>query len=153
MLRPLYPPRHQPHGRDTPIAHRTPLGGATNENLAAEAATSRSGATLARTLGLWSIVGLGLGYMTPTVVFDTFGLVADKTNNVVPAAYAVALVVLVFTAISYGKMVRVIPSAGSAYTYARESIHPARLRRLDGAHRLHAVADGERPHPAQLHGG
>ncbi|KQM40451.1 Putrescine importer PuuP [Microbacterium sp. Leaf203] len=62
--------------------------------------------------------------MTPTVVFDTFGLVADKTNNVVPAAYAVALVVLVFTAVSYGKMVRVIPSAGSAYTYARESIHP-----------------------------
>ncbi|KTS02379.1 APC family permease, partial [Microbacterium testaceum] len=62
--------------------------------------------------------------MTPTVVFDTFGLVAEKTNNVVPAAYAVALIVLVFTAISYGKMVRVIPSAGSAYTYARESIHP-----------------------------
>ncbi len=87
-------------------------------------APSASGAKLARTLGLWSIVGLGLGYMTPTVVFDTFGLVAEETNNVVPAAYAVALVVLIFTAISYGKMVRAIPSAGSAYTYARESIHP-----------------------------
>ena len=47
--------------------------------------------------------------MTPTVVFDTFGNVAVETNNVVPAAYAVALVVMGFTAISYGKMVGVIP--------------------------------------------
>jgi putrescine importer len=82
------------------------------------------GSKLKRSLGLWAIVGLGLGYMTPTVVFDTFGLVAKETSNVVPLAYLVALVVMVFTAISYGKMSRAIPSAGSAYTYARESMHP-----------------------------
>ena len=40
-----------------------------------ETASGSTGTTqLARTLGLWSIVGLGLGYMTPTVVFDTFGI-------------------------------------------------------------------------------
>lgn len=61
-------------------------------------------ATLKRNLGLWAIVGLGLGYMTPTVVFDTFGLVAEESNNVVPMAYVAALVVMLFTAISYGKM-------------------------------------------------
>ncbi|MFK4728161.1 APC family permease [Agromyces mediolanus] len=82
------------------------------------------GASLKRNLGLWAIVGLGLGYMTPTVVFDTFGMVARDTDNVVPAAYLVALVVMMFTAVSYGKMAGAIPSAGSAYTYARESIHP-----------------------------
>lgn len=82
------------------------------------------GATLKRSLGLWAIVGLGLGYMTPTVVFDTFGMVARDTNNVVPLAYLVALIVMIFTAISYGKMSAAIPSAGSAYTYVRESIHP-----------------------------
>ncbi len=82
------------------------------------------GASLKRNLGLWAIVGLGLGYMTPTVVFDTFGMVARDTDNVVPAAYLVALIVMMFTAISYGKMAGAIPSAGSAYTYARESIHP-----------------------------
>lgn len=82
------------------------------------------GATLKRSLGLWAIVGLGLGYMTPTVVFDTFGMVARDTNNVVPLAYLVALIVMVFTAISYGKMSGAIPSAGSAYTYVRESMHP-----------------------------
>lgn len=81
-------------------------------------------ASLKRNLGLWAIVGLGLGYMTPTVVFDTFGLVSRDTGNVVPAAYTMALVVMIFTAVSYGKMSGAIPSAGSAYTYARESIHP-----------------------------
>ena len=85
---------------------------------------AKRGGTLKRNLGLWAIVGLGLGYMTPTVVFDTFGMVARDTNNVVPSAYLVALIVMVFTAVSYGKMSGAIPSAGSAYTYVRESVHP-----------------------------
>lgn len=88
------------------------------------AVVSAERATLKRNLGLWAIVGLGLGYMTPTVVFDTFGMVARDTNNVVPLAYLVALIVMMFTAVSYGKMSGAIPSAGSAYTYVRESIHP-----------------------------
>ena len=79
---------------------------------------------LSRTLGLWAIVGLGLGYMTPMTVFDTFGIVSGETNAVVPLAYLAALVAMIFTAISYGRMTRVYPSAGSAYTYASESIHP-----------------------------
>ena len=42
---------------------------------------------LKRSLGLWAIVGLGLGYMTPTVLFDTFGIVTQETNGAVPLAY------------------------------------------------------------------
>lgn len=80
--------------------------------------------TLKRSLGLWAIVGLGLGYMTPTIVFDTFGIVSKETNGVVPLAYLIALTVMLFTAISYGKMVQVFPSAGSAYTYTRETMSP-----------------------------
>ena len=79
---------------------------------------------LARTLGLWAIVGLGLGYMTPTVVFDTFGIVSSETGNVVPSAYVLALVVMMFTAISYGRMTRIFPSAGSSYTYTSATISP-----------------------------
>ncbi|HEX7062744.1 MAG TPA: amino acid permease, partial [Woeseiaceae bacterium] len=79
---------------------------------------------LQRSLGMWTIVGLGLGYMTPTVVFDTFGIVSRETDGVVPLAYLLALAVMLFTAISYGKMVRVYPSAGSSYTYTRETMHP-----------------------------
>jgi putrescine importer len=80
--------------------------------------------TLKRSLGMWAIVGLGLGYMTPTIVFDTFGIVSNQTNGVVPLAYLTALVVMLFTAISYAKMVKVFPSAGSAYTYTRETMNP-----------------------------
>lgn len=79
---------------------------------------------LSRSLGLWAIVGLGLGYMTPMTVFDTFGIVSEQTNGLVPLAYIIALVAMVFTAVSYGRMTRVFPSAGSAYTYASEVIHP-----------------------------
>ena len=79
---------------------------------------------LSRSLGLWAIVGLGLGYMTPTVIFDTFGIVSEETNGLVPTAYVLALVAMVFTAISYGRMTRVFPSAGSAYTYTSETMSP-----------------------------
>lgn len=90
-----------------------------------ETASGSTGTTqLARTLGLWSIVGLGLGYMTPTVVFDTFGIVSEETDSVVPSAYLLALVVMMFTAISYGRMTVVFPSAGSAYTYTSATISP-----------------------------
>ncbi|MCD1570522.1 APC family permease [Agromyces mediolanus] len=81
--------------------------------------------TLKRSLGMWAIVGLGLGYMAPVTVFDTFGIVSEETDGVVPLAYLVGLVVLLFTAVSYGAMVRAFPAAGSAYTYTREAIHPA----------------------------
>ena len=88
-----------------------------------QVASGAKGTTqLARTLGLWAIVGLGLGYMTPTVVFDTFGIVSTETGNVVPTAYLLALVVMMFTAISYGRMTQIFPSAGSAYTYTSETI-------------------------------
>ena len=50
------------------------------------ASGSTGSPTLARTLGLWAIVFLGLGYMTPTVVFDTFGIFTDETGGVVPTA-------------------------------------------------------------------
>ncbi|MGV1033698.1 MAG: APC family permease [Microbacteriaceae bacterium] len=90
----------------------------------AVASKAATGATLKRNLGLIAIVGLGLGYMTPTVVFDTFGPIAVETNNIVPAAYVAALVVLIFTALSYGKMATAFPDAGSAYTYVQRSVHP-----------------------------
>lgn len=78
--------------------------------------------TLKRSLGVVAIVALGLGYMTPTVVFDTFGIVSRLSDGVVPLAYVFALVVMIFTAISYGKMVQIFPDAGSAYSYTRKTM-------------------------------
>nr|VXZ82680.1 Low-affinity putrescine importer PlaP [Klebsiella pneumoniae] len=62
--------------------------------------------------------------MQPMTLFDTFGIVSGMTDGHVPTAYAFALIAILFTALSYGKLVRRYPSAGSAYTYAQKSISP-----------------------------
>ena len=80
--------------------------------------------TLKRSLKLWQIVMMGLAYMTPMVVFDTFGIVSGITGGHVPTAYIVALVGMLFTAASYGKLVKVFPAAGYAYTYTQKAINP-----------------------------
>ena len=49
---------------------------------------------------------------------STYGIVTSETNGHLTAAYAVTLVAMLFTARSYGHMARLMPSAGSAYTFA-----------------------------------
>lgn len=79
---------------------------------------------LRKTLKLWQVVMMGLAYLTPMTVFDTFGIVSGVTNGHVPTSYFFALVGVLFTAISYGKLVRQFPTSGSAYTYAQKAINP-----------------------------
>lgn len=80
----------------------------------------RSG--LRRTLGLGQIIFLGLAFMAPLAVFDTFGLVADATSGHVPLAYLAILIAVGITGLSYARMSRRITSAGSVYTYAGRSL-------------------------------
>lgn len=79
---------------------------------------------LDRALGLWSVVLFGLAYMTPMIVFGTFGALATTSQGTTAMAYLIAAGAILLTAISYGVMARVYPVAGSAYTYARKSISP-----------------------------
>ncbi|ATH91974.1 APC family permease [Bacillus glycinifermentans] len=79
---------------------------------------------LKRSLSLLPLVVIGLAYMDPLVVFDSYGVVAQMTKGHVPAAYILTVAALLLTALSYGKMAKAYPKAGSAYTYAFESIHP-----------------------------
>lgn len=79
---------------------------------------------LKKTLKLWHVVIMGLAYLTPMAVFDTFGIVTEITEGHVPTAYLFALIGMLFTALSYGHLVRKFPSAGSAYTYAQKVFHP-----------------------------
>jgi amino acid transporter len=64
----------------------------------------------------------GLAYMAPMIVLGTFGVLAESSGNAVPTAYLLALVAMIFTAISYGRMAAAHPVAGSAYTYTRRAI-------------------------------
>ncbi|WP_239954507.1 APC family permease [Pantoea sp. Z09] len=81
-------------------------------------------AHLKKSLTLLPVVMIGLAYMQPMTLFDTFGIVSGLTSGHVATAYAFALIAILFTAISYGKLVRRFPSAGSAYTYAQKAISP-----------------------------
>ena len=83
---------------------------------------------LRKTLTLVPVVMMGLAYMQPMTLFDTFGIVSGLTDGHVPTAYAFALIAILFTALSYGKLVRRYPSAGSAYTTPRNPL--ARLSAL-----------------------
>ena len=81
-------------------------------------------AKLQKTLGLWHIIIIGLAYIQPMTLFDTFGLVSEESHFHVPTSYIFALVAILLTSLSYGHMIRRYPSSGSAYTYAQKSIHP-----------------------------
>ncbi|WP_338725922.1 APC family permease [Shewanella baltica] len=79
---------------------------------------------LKQTLNLWQVVVMGLAYLTPMAVFDTFGIVSEITSGHVATSYLFALAGILFTAFSYGHLVRKYPYAGSAYTYAQKTFSP-----------------------------
>ena len=68
------------------------------------------------------VVFIGLAYMSPFAVFDTFGIVSEATKGHVPMSYIIITIAVLFTAFSYMKMARVYPSAGSSYTYTRRTM-------------------------------
>lgn len=76
---------------------------------------------LKRALGPTALVLFGLTYLAPVTVFTTYGIVTKTTDNHLPSAYLVALVAMLFTALSYGAMARAYPVSGSAYTYTQQS--------------------------------
>ena len=87
-------------------------------------AGTQSAAKLQKNLMLWHIIIIGLAYIQPMTLFDTFGMVSEASGFHVPTSYIFALAAILLTALSYGHMIRRYPSSGSAYTYAQKSIHP-----------------------------
>lgn len=88
------------------------------------AASASAPARLQKTLLLWHVVIIGLAYIQPMTLLDTFGMVSRDSLQHVPTSYFVALLAVLLTSLSYGHMIRRYPSSGSAYTYAQKAIHP-----------------------------
>jgi amino acid transporter len=87
--------------------------------------TTRTGPTLRRTLGLWDLILYGIVVIQPTAPMPVFGVVSERARGHVVTAVLIAMFAMLFTAISYGRMARAYPSAGSAFTYVGQEIHPA----------------------------
>ena len=80
---------------------------------------------LRRTLGLWDVIFIGIVIIQPIAPMGVYGVISNRAGGHVVTTILIAMVAMLFTAISYGRMARVYPSAGSAYTYVSQEIHPA----------------------------
>lgn len=79
---------------------------------------------LKRALGLPALILYGIILIQPTAPMPLFGAAAVKGQGHVTTAVLIGMVAMLFTAISYGRMANVYPSAGSAYAYVSREIHP-----------------------------
>jgi amino acid transporter len=64
----------------------------------------------------------GLVFMVPIAPFGIFGGVFQGSGGMVALAYAIGMVAMMFTALSYSEMSQAFPMAGSVYTYAGRGI-------------------------------
>jgi len=89
--------------------------------------TIQSGTTvkLRRALTLWDLILYGVVVIQPTAPMPAYGMVSVRAQGHVVTAILIAMFAMLFTAISYGRMARAYPSAGSAFTYVGQEIHPA----------------------------
>jgi amino acid transporter len=53
-----------------------------------------------------------------------YGVVSNVAGGHVVTTILIGMVAMLFTAVSYGRMARIYPSAGSAYTYVGRELHP-----------------------------
>src|SRR5207237_3857443 len=67
----------------------------------------------------------GIIIVQPTAPMPSFGAVTAEARGHVVTAILIAMVAMLFTAISYGRMARAYPSAGSAFTYVSRELHPS----------------------------
>ncbi|MDQ2775492.1 MAG: APC family permease [Acidobacteriota bacterium] len=84
---------------------------------------SQPPAGLRRVLTRRDLILYGLVILTPTAPYPVYGIVQQVSHGHAALAYLVAMVAMLFTAASYGKMSSAFPSAGSTYTYARRALN------------------------------
>jgi APA family basic amino acid/polyamine antiporter len=85
--------------------------------LMAQAADSEKG--LKRTLGVWSLIALGIGAIIGAGLFvRTAAAAGEHAGPAVTISFIIAAVGCAFAGLCYAEFASIIPIAGSAYTYA-----------------------------------
>jgi putrescine importer len=93
--------------------------------MAAEATSATAPVTLKRSLGFWDLVLYGIILIQPTAPMPNFGIIYQEARGHVVTAILFAMVAMLFTSISYGRMARVYPQGGSAFLYVGKELHPS----------------------------
>jgi amino acid transporter len=79
--------------------------------------TISEGPRLRRVLTLWDLIAYGIIYISPLAPATFFGVLTRRSNGHAATCILLAMIAMSLTAVSYGRMARVYPSAGSAFTY------------------------------------
>jgi putrescine importer len=91
-----------------------------------QAATVSDGqVTLRRSLRFWDLVLYGIILIQPTAPMPSFGVIYQEARGHVVTAILCAMVAMLFTSVSYGRMARVYPQGGSAFMYVGKELHPS----------------------------
>ena len=87
-------------------------------------ATEEPGAhSFKRTLGPWSLVGLGIGAIIGAGIFSLTGTAAaHDAGPAIVLSFIIAAIGCAFAGLCYSELASMIPVAGSAYTYAYASL-------------------------------
>jgi putrescine importer len=80
---------------------------------------------LKRSLRFWDLVLYGIILIQPTAPMPVFGVLYDVSRGHVVTVILLAMVAMLFTSVSYGRMARVYPHGGSAFLYVGKEIHPS----------------------------
>ena len=81
--------------------------------------------TLRRALGFRDLLLYGIVLVQPTAPMPSFGVMYTVARGHVVTVILLALVAMLFTAISYGHMARMYPVGGSAFLYVGKELHPS----------------------------
>jgi amino acid transporter len=79
---------------------------------------------LQRVLTLWDLIFYGIVMIMPIAPVPLFGLIQKLSRGHTVTTILIAMVAMMLTAVSYGRMAAVYPSAGSAYTYVGRGLNP-----------------------------
>src|SRR5207237_6157309 len=92
---------------------------------ATEAAVGAGTPRLRRALTLWDLIFYGIVLIQPVAPMGIFGVVSMEARGHVVTTILIGMGAMLLTAVSYGRMARVYPSAGSAFTYVGRELNPA----------------------------
>jgi amino acid transporter len=79
---------------------------------------------LKRVLSLSDLIIYGIILIQPVAALPLFGHANDISKGHAVTTILLAMIAMIFTAISYGRMANRFPAAGSAYTYVGKGINP-----------------------------
>lgn len=79
---------------------------------------------LRRTLSLWDLIFYGIVLIQPIAPVPLYGVAQKLSDGHFVTIILIALFAMLITAVSYGRMGTLYPSAGSAYTYVGKGLNP-----------------------------